>query len=155
MTETTVRADPAHRRKVALLVLLILAVGALSISALANRLAEIGELATESPDLATEQFLATARWVLAVPAVGLALSGLLMARLGWRGWRESRYPPTGARLLADQPLVAGAEARKRSALVCAFAIAALIGSALLPFFVHQRLAMVLDSAKARAEHAIE
>lgn len=155
MPAPTVRADPAHRRRIAVLVLVLLIAGGVGVSALAKRLASLRILAAEAPDEAAARFLETARWVLAVPAIGLVVCGLLLLRLGWLGWRSGRFPPAGARLLTDQPLATGAEARRRSALVLAFAVAAIIGALLFPYLMHQRLASSLAMAKAVSERIID
>lgn len=148
MPPTIARADAAHRRRLALATLVALAIGAFAINRLASELSALEKLAATAPAEAADRYLQLARWVLTVPAVGLVICALLLVRLGMRAWQSEQFPPPGARLLADQPLVTGADAKRRARLVIIIGSAALAGAILLPYFVYHRLSDVLATAAA-------
>ncbi len=148
MSQTIARADVSHRRRLAVATLAALAAGAYGIHRLATELQALNALADTEPQQAADRYLQLAKWVLAVPAIGLAISALLLIRLGIRAWQSELFPPPGARLLADQPLATGSDAKRRARTVMVLGGLALVGALILPYFVYSRLRDVLAAAAA-------
>jgi hypothetical protein len=142
-------ADAAHRRRLTLATLITLALGAWAVNRLAQELRALKMLAQSAPEEAADRFLGLAQWVLSVPAVGLALCALLLLRLAVRAWQSEMFPPPGARLLADQPLVTGADAKKRARLVFVLGGMGLVGAIVLPYVMYGRLRDVLVAAATK------
>jgi len=102
-------ADPAYRRRIAILVLVLAAVGAAAIAWLERTWAAI-DPGTVDPD-AVKRVLTIAPVLLAIP---LLLFGLWLARFSLRVYREERFPPEGVKVIRDTQLVTGEAARLRA-----------------------------------------
>lgn len=128
-------ADPASRRQ------LLLALAGIVVLALAGW-------------AALDRWLEHARLTLDPPAARAAVAGLLMWstvavcaivcafaayawRLGWTVAVHGRFPPAGARVVRDTPVLRGAAARRRGRLVQAVAACLAVLSMALLAVMHQ------------------
>jgi MFS family permease len=110
------RADPAARRKAIFLAMLLIAAGAALAGFLQSFTGKLGLLAETDPQRALEQ------GSLLLLALSAALVGVTLALAAWlyrqgsRIERAGRYPPPGARVIRDTPVVSGPGAAARGRL---------------------------------------
>ncbi len=115
MEPEILRADPAYRKKVIILVGVILAGGFLALL-LAMPWAE-AKLQSAEPELAFK-VVKTVYMLLMLPLLFICI---LMLRMAKKSLKELQFPPSGTRVIKDTPIFRDAEAQKRAMMVIVFA----------------------------------
>ena len=107
-------ADPIARRR-ALIALIVLAVAGVFAY---MRLEEwLSQLEASDPDHARAALASALLWTSAAMASAIAALGVYFLLLGHRVRRAERFPPPGAKVARDTPVVTGSAARTRALLL--------------------------------------
>lgn len=107
-------ADPAARRRLVIVVLVVAAVGVAGHFALESWL---GRLREEDPAQALPQLVAMLLWTAGATSVLLAVLAVHLFRLGGRVRSTGRFPPPGHAVVRATRVLEGDAARRRGALL--------------------------------------
>lgn len=128
-------ADPATRRLALIIVVVIGALGLITIIWLQNTLDTISELRRTDPLEATRMMLAVSRLLGAAAAVVCVTIAIWLAWLSFQIRRAERFPLPHARLVRDTPVLTGAAARRQARIALVFALGLLVSGVLLPILL--------------------
>lgn len=127
-----VRADPALRRQLVLVLLLVFAIGLFAIGWVPQELATILAIARESPAEARLRILLVLGALIApVVLLGIA-AGIDAIRRAVQTIRTDRHPPPGARVFRDTPVIRGRPARILGIVAATLGVALIVLSSVLP-----------------------
>ena len=128
------RADPEARRRALIALVFAIAVGGLLIAAFEHFRGPLGDWLRSDPTQTAQR----ARWIvfasavlLVVPAIGVAV---YLWRLGAKVLRSRRFPPPGARVVRDTPVVEGDAAATRGQALQILGVCLGVGACVLCLF---------------------
>ena len=116
MTEIQ-KADPKARRNAIVLVLCAMLIGVLFALAFEHYRPVIDDWLSGDPELIVQRFKFVMIILVALIAIPLLLFAAYFWRFGGRIVRAERFPPPGAGVLRDTPIVTGSAARRRGRLL--------------------------------------
>jgi hypothetical protein len=143
------RADPGARRRALLLAVAIGAAGWAAFFVLQEWLAD---LQTKDPAIAREALEDAMIWGTWAATLPVLVFATWLWLLGARVRRAERYPPPGAKVIRDTPVLTGREARSRGALLQVFALILGVCGAGTLIAVH-RLVVRLDHVRPEVSTA--
>jgi hypothetical protein len=106
-----VRADPVLRRQILLVMVAVIAIGGLGLEQLPASLQVIFRLARESPAAAEREAQIMMVLLLGPMILGGFFAGIATIRTSVDALRTRRFPPPGARVFRDTPVIRGLGAR--------------------------------------------
>jgi hypothetical protein len=137
------KADPACRRRIALILLIALSVGALGIVGFEHYQSRLHDWIVSDPE-ALPQRVKTVLVVFSVFLLAPLLAlGVFFWSLGRRVLRAREFPPPGLRVIRDTAVVTGERAKFRGRLLKMLALASGISSIVLGLLLW-RLAALLS-----------
>ncbi len=132
MPQEIQQADPRLRRRVLLALVVASALAAVGLRYLAGYLGALEPQSEEELRQATAQALTLARAILGLVGVAGAALAVHLLHLSRRALAAGRFPPPGARVLSDTPVLTGAAARRTGRQGIALAVLLLgVGLAVL------------------------
>jgi hypothetical protein len=131
---TVVRADPVLRRRVLIGCLAIVLIGVAAIDRLPASMHEIFRLARESPAAAERRARLLMLLLLGPMTVFGGVAGGATVSTAVRALRARRFPPPGARVLRDTPIVRGRTARVIASLALVLGVTLVCASGALGWF---------------------
>jgi hypothetical protein len=142
-------ADPVARRRALIAAAVIAAAGWAAYFALQNWLADLRSLPPESAQEALEDAMIWGTWAATLPVLVFATWLWLLGR---RVRRAGRFPPPGAKVIRDTPVLIGRDARVRGATLQVTALVLGVCGAGTLIAVH-RLVVRLDQIRPAASTA--
>ena len=121
MTETQ-KADPRTRRKTIIFIFCAALIGVLFILAFEHYRPAIEDWLTRDPEQAVQRFQLVLICLGLLISIPLLLFAAYFLRFGARIVEAERFPPPGAGVIRDTPVVAGPAARRRGRLIQAVAV---------------------------------
>ena len=144
-----VRADPALRRQLILVVALVFALGLFALGWLPGELAAILAIARQSPAEARVRTLVVLGALIApVVLLGIA-AGVATVRRSVLTLRTDRFPPPGMRVFRDTPVVRGRPARVLAVVLATLGVSLIVLCSVLPVFAF-RLGVALQRGCPRS-----
>lgn len=144
-----VKADPALRRQMILVLLLIFAIGLFALEWLPGELASILAIARESPKEARARTVLLLGALIA-PAVLLGMvAGVDTIRRSVSTFRTGRFPPPGMRVLRDTPVLRGRGARGLAVFMATLGVLLIVCCTVLPVLGY-RLGVAMQRGCPRA-----
>jgi len=139
-TVEIVPADPVLRRRVLLVLLAMVAIGAAAIHYAPAALHEIFRVARESPAEAERRARILMFALIGPMTLGSLIVGIDVVRTALRALETRRFPPPGARVLRDTPVIRGSRARLVAALALVLGVTLVSASATLSWFGYRAAA---------------
>jgi hypothetical protein len=149
-----VRADPVLRRQVLLAVLAVIAIGGVALEQLPVSLQVIFRLARESPAAAERHAQLLMALLLGPMSLASAFAGVATIRTSVDALRARRFPPPGARVIRDTPVIRGLGARLVGTVALVLGATLVCASAGLTWFGY-RAAAELRKGCPRASRVAE
>jgi hypothetical protein len=146
------RADPALRRQLVLVLLLVCAIAVFAIRWVPQELATILAIARESPGEARFRILLVLGALVLPPILLGAVAGIDTIRRAVQTIRAEQHPPPGARVFRDTPVIRGRPARILGMVAGTLGIALLVLCSVLPVLAF-RLGVALERGCPRAAAA--
>jgi hypothetical protein len=145
-----IRADPLLRRRLLLVLLGVVGVGAAAIQYAPGALHEIFRVARESPAEAERQ-ARILMFVLLGPIALLSLvAGIDVVRTAFRALEARCFPPPGTRVLRDTPVIRGSRARLIGAVALTLGLALVCAAATLSWLGYRVAAELRQGCPRRA-----
>ncbi len=135
-----VRADSVLRRQILLVVVAVIAIGGLALEELPATLQVIFRLARESPAAAEREAQLLMALLLGPMILGSLFAGIATIRTSVGALRTRRFPPPGARVIRDTPVVGGLTARVVGTVALVLGATLVCASASLTWFGYRAAA---------------
>jgi hypothetical protein len=147
-----IRADPALRRQLVLVLLLVCAIGLFAAGWVPEELATILAIARESPGEARLRILLVLGALIAPPVLLGGVAGIDAIRRAVQTIRADQHPPPGARVFRDTPVIRGRPARILGVVAATLGVALLVLCSVLPVLAF-RLGAALERGCPRGAAA--
>jgi hypothetical protein len=145
------RADPRLRHGTLLVVLILLGLGVVGLFGLDRYLQGVAADAQLEPEAVFRKIFNLLRLSFVAGGVGLILSGAYLGRFAMRILASGQFPPPGARVIRDTPILRGAPAKRQGRSMATLAILLVVLGLALPWVPDLLIRPMLYSLPAPPE----